>query len=78
MLPLPERDTPQIVKNRLMRGETGSKRMPSALSNGTSVEEAVVVNGGRRRSSLGRGKRVSASFDTGIISELLVFVVLFG
>ena len=74
MLPLPERDTPQIVKNRLMRGESGSKRGPSNLSaagsavNGTSGPDDS-TSSTRRRSSLGRGKRVSANFDTGIISE---------
>ena len=72
VMALPDHDTPQIVKNRLMRGEPGTKRMPSTLSNSSingAGSTSDSMNGTRRRSSLGRGKRVSTSLDTGIISK---------
>lgn len=67
MMPVMEQETPQIAKNRLMRGE---QKVPSSLGIGVSSNGQ---QGGltRRRSSFSsRGKRSSSSYEsTGIISQ---------
>ena len=65
-MPVMEQETPQIAKNRLMRGE---QKAPSSLgvSDSSNSRQGGLT---RRRSSFGsRGKRSSSSYEsTGIIS----------
>jgi kinetochore protein Mis13/DSN1 len=64
LVPLPERETPEITKNKILRREIvgGERKRP------------VEKDGGRRKSSMtGRGKRVSSSFENaGVIGECIV------
>lgn len=73
---IPERETPQIHKNKVLRGE----RLPPKQVHATGSNSAMRLppptyrdpeTPGRRRISLGmRGKRSSACFDSGVISTL--------
>ena len=67
VLPIHERETPQIMKNKLMRGEQ-SRPLPSSLASSSIANN---VKPSRRRSSFTmRGKRTSTQFDnTGLLSE---------
>lgn len=68
-VPLPQEETPQIERNKLLRGGA-----MAALGNGRS-EKTTGGGGHRRKSSINsRGKRISSSFETtGIISASLEF-----
>lgn len=90
LIPLVERETPQIMKNKVMRGEHPSmKQAPSTSRSTSSKSSEGSVNDGaasssqtsghRRRTSMGmRGKRISAAFEaTGIISTDFPVLVLY-
>lgn len=66
-MPVMDQDTPQIAKNRLMRGET---KIASSLGVGDAPTDRPGSLTRRRSSFSSRGKRSSSSYEsTGIISE---------
>lgn len=76
---LSQGDTPQMARNKLMR--EGKLPSQAAVGNGngkpggSSGEDSV--KGHRRRSSTGRGKRISGLIGTGVICELNFSLSLF-
>lgn len=84
VIPLVERETPQIMKNKMMRGEHPSMKQ-SVNSRSTSqtsdenrgpVASSSQAPGHRRRTSMSmRGKRISAAFEaSGIIGTDLCLI----
>lgn len=76
-VPLPDGETPQIVRNKRLRegamAGLGKGRAPAPSG------ETTPGGSHRRKSSIGRGKRISSAFEsTGIISELIFSVLLRG
>jgi len=67
-VPVPESETPQIERNRQLRQEA-----MDAYNNSLRTPQPTARNQThRRKSSVGRGKRTSTSFETtGIISEFI-------
>ena len=63
-------DTPQMARNKLMR--EGKLSSQVAIGNGMpgGSSSSDLVKGHRRRSSTGRGKRISGLIGTGVICEL--------
>ena len=71
-VPLPADDTPQIVRNKRLRANAMAQ-FDSAAANPPVVDSTSGERSKhRRRSSVGRGKRISSSFaSTGVICESL-------
>ncbi len=74
---IPERETPQIHKNKVFRGERPSAKPGATTSSIFNSDPMHPETPGRRRSSMGtRGKRISSCFDSGVISMFRSHVFL--
>jgi len=75
-LPLPADDTPQIVRNKRLRAGAMA-RFDQAAASPQVVDSTNEKSKHRRRSSVGRGKRISSSFaNTGVICAALCSYVV--